>query len=94
MEHTNFIIQDSILKMYHGINKHVVIPEGVMEIGDEAFEDNQFIQVIEVPSTLVKIDAWLFYGCCCLKDIIIMILMFCDRLCVYKQFFTVISRWF
>ena len=71
MEHTNFKIQDSILKMYHGINKHVVIPEGVMEIGDEAFEDNQFIQVLEVPSTLVKIDAWLFYGCSCLKDIII-----------------------
>ena len=55
MEHTNFEIQDGILKMYHGINKHVIIPEGVMEIGDEAFEDNQFIQVLEIPSTLVKI---------------------------------------
>lgn len=33
--------------MYHGINKHVVIPEGVTEISDEAFEDNKFIQVMD-----------------------------------------------
>ena len=71
LEHINFEIKDNILQMYHGVNKHVVIPEGVTEISDEAFEDNKFIQVIEIPSTLKTIDAWLFYGCSYLQDIII-----------------------
>ena len=36
-KNNDFDIEDGVLKMYHGNESSVVIPEGVTEIGQEAF---------------------------------------------------------
>ncbi len=53
----------SILRKYLGPGGHVVIPEGITEIGDEAFSGNHSIETIELPNSLVKIGRWAFQFC-------------------------------
>ena len=66
---TSFVFPD-VLKRINprafygaGLTGSLNIPEGVVEIGDNAFTDNDFIGVLTLPSTLKKIDASAFSGC-------------------------------
>ena len=43
-----------------GLTGSLNIPEGVVEIGDNAFLDNDFTGVLALPSTLKKIDSGAF----------------------------------
>ncbi|MBR5536099.1 MAG: leucine-rich repeat protein [Clostridia bacterium] len=52
------------------INK-VVIGEGVTTIGEEAFDNYDYITEVSFPSTLAKICEWAFFGCDGLKKVTI-----------------------
>lgn len=56
MSDSKFEIVDGVLKKYTGTEKEVIIPEGVVEIGDGCFTDAHFMEVITLPSTLRKIN--------------------------------------
>ena len=66
---TSFVFPD-VLKRINprvfdgaGLTGSLNIPEGVVEIGDNAFTNNDFIGVLTLPSTLKKIDASAFSEC-------------------------------
>ena len=51
------------LKYFPGGRLEIIIPEGVTEIGDEAFYDNLNFDRISLPSGLKRIGRAAFYGC-------------------------------
>lgn len=58
-----FEIENGILKAYHGDGSNVVIPEGVTEIGEDAFENCDSLVAVTVPNSVKKIGAGAFDGC-------------------------------
>lgn len=50
--------------------EHVVIPEGVKKIGQEAFLDQKSMVSIKFPESLVRIDEMAFHNCYGLKEIV------------------------
>lgn len=59
------------LKKYLGSATDVVIPEGVMIIGEEAFTENETVIRIQIPKTVYEINASAFRGCNSLKEIVV-----------------------
>lgn len=57
-----FEIKDSVLVKYKGDNKDIVIPEGVIHIGEKAFYNCSFIESITIPKSLKSIGKNAFYG--------------------------------
>ena len=55
MSDSKFEIVDGVLKKYSGTDKEVIIPEGVLAIERGAFIDAHFMEVITLPSTLLKV---------------------------------------
>ena len=55
MASSNFEIVNGVLVKYTGKDKEVIIPEGVIEIGDHCFTDAHFMESITFPSTLKKV---------------------------------------
>ena len=43
---SNFVIENGVLKKYVGMDADVVIPEGVTEIGENAFAKRSFVRSI------------------------------------------------
>ena len=69
MDHSErFIIEDGVLKGYSG-NVELVIPEGVCEIGDQAFMYDRSIAAVTLPEGLERIGDLAFMGCSNLKSI-------------------------
>ena len=67
---TSFVFPD-VLKRINpgafdgaGLTGSLNIPEGVVEIGELAFANNDFTGILTLPSTLKKIDCWAFRECC------------------------------
>lgn len=59
-----FISDDNILTSWSGGDTSiVVIPEGVVGIGERVFYENLNIKSISIPSTLLSISPEAFYGC-------------------------------
>ena len=63
----NCLIEKSTRKLISG-GKHSVIPDGIKEIGDSAFEGTA-VETITTPSTLEKIERFAFAGCKNLKTV-------------------------
>ena len=57
----DFEIKDGVLVKYHGEDEDVVVPAGVTEIWDYAFEDCINLKTIELPDTLSNISDGIFY---------------------------------
>ena len=53
---SGFIIEDGVLKSYHGPDRDIVIPEGVTRIARGAFEDALLAKSIRLPSSLRVIE--------------------------------------
>lgn len=54
------------------VNKNVkefIVSEGIIEIGESAFENHERLEKVKLPSTLRKIDKFAFYGCTALKSL-------------------------
>ena len=62
MESNDFVIDKSVLKAYHGSGGDVYIQDGVMKIGDSAFEDCRDLRSIIFPKSLVSIGSRAFAG--------------------------------
>ena len=64
----NFKIGTVITK-YTGDEKVVVIPEGITNIGERAFLENENIEKVIFPRTLRSIGRYAFDGCISLKEV-------------------------
>ena len=65
----NFIVQNTVLKKYIGRESFLKLPEGIMEIGEEAFARFEELQKIILPSSLRKISWKAFEYCSALREI-------------------------
>ena len=64
-----FIIVDNVVCAYTGDETHIVIPEGVVAIADEAFYECRELISVVIPSSVTSIGNYAFYLCCGLKII-------------------------
>ena len=63
MSNTDFDIQNGVLVAYNGTDKHVVIPDGVTEIGDDVFWQNENITSVIIPDGVTEIRKFAFNWC-------------------------------
>lgn len=68
-ENQSFIIEDNILKKYIGKDEIIIIPEGVIEIGQSVFSKMNFIKEVILPNSLKKIEEFAFEFCDNLKKV-------------------------
>ena len=54
---------NSVVIKYNGNEREVVIPASVREIGERAFEDNEFIESITFEGEKIVIGGWAFKAC-------------------------------
>lgn len=66
---SDFVYSENRLMKYCGNSKVVYIPEGTEEIESSAFWDNQYIEEVVVPDTVVNLGGDTFYNCKNLKKI-------------------------
>lgn len=64
-----FEIEDGLLIKYRGNDASVIIPDGVIEIQDFAFYNNERLTSVKMPQSVVKICDSAFYGCENLKNV-------------------------
>ena len=65
----DFEIDDDVLTQYTGNDTHVVVPDGVERIGDNAFSDKTSIQTITLPDSVTAIGESAFRHCDDLESI-------------------------
>lgn len=67
-----FEIQDGVLKRFQLVNSEteIVIPEGVTEIADNAFEHRIHLISVQIPDSVTKIGSLAFAHCLQLKSVI------------------------
>ena len=58
-----FIIDSNVLIKYCGEGGDVVIPDGVISIGKDAFNGSDKLNTITIPSSVTSIGEFAFYGC-------------------------------
>jgi len=68
---SDFVIRKGKLKQYLGNETCVVIPNGVVDIGDSAFKDNVNILRVVIPEGVVRIGAFAFDRCQKLTEVIL-----------------------
>ena len=68
---SDFNIENGVLKKYTGSDSNVVIPDGVTEIGVQAFEDCRRLKSVTIPGSVKKIGGGAFYGCSSLTSVTI-----------------------
>ena len=62
-------IKDGVLRSYKGKDKHIVVPDGVLCIDDEAFHDCKAVETIVLPEGLRRIGNFAFSNCSALRTI-------------------------
>ena len=62
-------VENGVLVKYTGKTREVVIPKGVTEIFDGAFENNEIISSVVIPEGVKIIGKRAFYGCRYLKTV-------------------------
>ena len=60
---SEFVIENGILKEYTGDPEHVVIPNSVTAIGQNAFMDCEQLSSVVLPDSLTYIGENAFKGC-------------------------------
>lgn len=68
---SDFVIEGTCLEKYIGLQRNVVIPEGITEIGNWAFNDCGYLESVIFPDTLRKIGEYAFSDCGALKSVIL-----------------------
>lgn len=67
-ENSGFEIVGGILKKYTGADVDVVIPDGVLKIGRNAFRETM-IRSVRMPDSVLEIEGYAFCGCTLLESI-------------------------
>ena len=67
----DFEIVGGILKKYNGSSTNVEVPEGVLEIGADAFNKCKYLTSVTLPSSLKAIGNGAFFECKSLKSVVI-----------------------
>ncbi len=60
---SDFKIEGSTLVKYRGRDKNVSVPDTVEVIAEEAFEENDNIELVVLPNSVKRIEAYSFWGC-------------------------------
>ena len=60
---SNFVIEDGVLVKYNGNEEKVIIPDGVISIGEKVFNENRTIVEVAIPSSVEEILYRAFYMC-------------------------------
>lgn len=71
-DNTEFCIRDGVLEHCEIGCKHIIIPEGVMKIGSEAFADakqKELLERVDIPEGVEGIERHAFYGLTNLSEI-------------------------
>lgn len=72
LEEQGFIVEGDVLVVYLGTESHVVVPDGVVEIGDGAFSDTgEFVTSVTLPESVTSIGEKAFYNCSNLTSVVI-----------------------
>lgn len=66
-----FSIVDGVLTKYYGSDADILVPDGVVSIGERAFSKNRSIESIKFPGTLVEIEESAFQGCSSLSTVVL-----------------------
>lgn len=69
MSSHGFVIENGVLVSYTGNDSHVVVPDGVARIGENAFMGNETLTSITMPESVDFICSGAFKNCCRLTDI-------------------------
>lgn len=64
-----FKIHDGVLLKYMGSQDDVIIPDGILSIGKEAFKNNLIIKSVNFSNTVIEVQDSAFEGCINLKII-------------------------
>ena len=64
-----FVCRDGVIKKYYGQCRVLVIPEGTVELGEGALENNAYVVSVTLPEGVKKIGARAFRGCTALTEI-------------------------
>lgn len=57
---TDFEIDGTTLVAYHGSDKKVIIPDGVTDIGERVFQENEIVEEIIIPDSVDRISKMAF----------------------------------
>ena len=68
---SDFLIENGVLKKYTGPGGDVVIPEGVIAIGNSAFSDCKSLTSVTIPDGVREINSYAFSGCTSLAGVTI-----------------------
>ena len=71
VEQVGFEVQNGVLVKYTGKSRSVVIPKGITEIYDSAFEGNEALDSVVIGEDVTIIGKRAFYGCKCLKELVL-----------------------
>lgn len=69
LETDEFIIKNGVLIKAKNVDGNVIIPDGVISIGDSAFEGCEHLTGVEMPEGIISIGNCAFQGCSNLIDI-------------------------
>lgn len=67
-----FVIENKTLVKYEGYDERINIPDGIIEIGAEAFKDCDLLEKVNIPKSVKFIDDYAFEGCTSLKKVYIL----------------------
>ena len=78
---SDFVIENGVLKKYVGTDADVVVPEGVTEIGENAFAKRSFVRSIRIPSSVKKVNSYAFNTGSAIEELI-----FSGGFCSFERF--------
>lgn len=63
------VIENGVLKRYEGNASEIVVPEGVVSIGEYAFEYKDFVKSITLSESVTEIGSYAFFKCSNLQEV-------------------------
>lgn len=66
----DFKVDNGVLVEYTGTGTEVTIPDGIVEIGVGAFEENTIVERVIIPEGVTYISPYAFYGCTALQEVV------------------------
>jgi len=68
---SDFKMEGDTLVSYRGTDSTVSIPDAVRVIGREAFEGNDYVELVTIPNSVKRIEPYAFWGCDKLERVVL-----------------------